>query len=278
MIEEALLSKIKSKFSEYTKDFCSDNPMVNDNINMKIDHTQRVCIEILCIADSLNLSRKERYLAELIALLHDIGRFEQYRRYGTYRDAESEDHALLGVKIIRNNNLLSGILPATRELILRVIQNHNHASLPTDETHEGLFYLKLLRDADKLDIWRVVTDHYQKRGVQSGNGVELGLPETTDVSKEILADIVQGRNARLDDMKSINDLKLLQMSWIYDINFPKTFIIIEKRQFLKKIYSVLPQSKEISAAYNATLSYLKKNVTVLNNDKSGPTIGNEIPK
>ena len=42
-------------------------------------------------------------IAEAVALLHDVGRFEQYKRYGTFNDRKSVNHAALGVEIMKKN-------------------------------------------------------------------------------------------------------------------------------------------------------------------------------
>ena len=55
-------------------------------------------------------------LAEIMALFHDIGRFEQYKQYRTFSDYRSEDHAALGVKVIKANRILNGFEPAEAEI------------------------------------------------------------------------------------------------------------------------------------------------------------------
>ncbi|MBL7226115.1 MAG: HD domain-containing protein [Desulfobacteraceae bacterium] len=45
-------------------------------MDLKADHTSRVCEAIVNIGRSLDLSREDLCLAEAAALLHDIGRFE----------------------------------------------------------------------------------------------------------------------------------------------------------------------------------------------------------
>lgn len=259
MIEERNLLSLKSRFSQYVKGFYSDNMEFDENIKIKEEHTKRVRIEILDIAQSLNLDRNDFYLAEVSALLHDIGRFEQYARYGTFMDSKSEDHAALGVKIIIQNNFLIEIDQPTCELIQGLVRYHNKANLPKNKNVEFLFFLKLLRDADKIDIWRVVTEYYKRHDGKRNIGIELGLPDIPDFSGKILTDIMEGNIARIENVKTLNDFKLLQMSWIYDINFPRSFQIIKKRKYLEKIYNALPQADNISEAYLAVKSHLERN-------------------
>ena len=81
--------KVLDAFAEYTGHYdCSDG-----KIKLKIDHTYRVAGLCRRIASSLGLNDAEAGLAWVIGMLHDIGRFEQLRKYGTFSDAESIDHA-----------------------------------------------------------------------------------------------------------------------------------------------------------------------------------------
>ena len=74
--------KIVAEFAKYTSAY---NP--NDvKVKLKIDHTYRVATLCDTIAKSLQLSKKDRDFAWLSGMLHDIGRFEQLRRYGTFQD------------------------------------------------------------------------------------------------------------------------------------------------------------------------------------------------
>ena len=258
MIHETILLNLKKWFANYVKAFHSNNEELNKNINIKIEHTKRVCIEILAIADSLNLCREESYLAEAIALLHDIGRFEQFARYGTFKDGISEDHAILGVRIIKENDILNGISETTQSLILRTISYHNRANLPAKETDRCLLLVKMLRDADKIDIWRVVTNYYYRNDKKRNKSIELDLPDTPEFSKKILKDIIAGRIARTDDMKTLNDFKALQMSWIFDVNFPCTFKIIQERRYLEKIRDTITDKPRADAIYAIARSYLER--------------------
>lgn len=262
MIDQKILSALKVWFADYVKTFQSTDSDQKQNIDIKKAHTRRVCIEIIEIGKSLGLNQEELRLLEVIALLHDVGRFEQYARYGTFSDLKSEDHAILGGKILRENNILKMIDRSTRELILCAIAYHNRAQLPEGETERCLFFTKLLRDADKLDIWRVVTDYYRKRNGPRNAVIELELPDTPEISDEVCMDLTAGRIAKVSCLKTLNDFKLLQMGLIYDINFSRTFQLIRERGYLEMIRDALPRSKKILRIYSIVQSYLEKNCLI----------------
>jgi len=210
MVTQENITWFKSWFAAYVKTFQSDNPDDQRNIDLKEEHTRGVCKEILDVGNSLNLDNQDLQMAEVIALFHDVGRFEQYARYGTFADAESEDHALLGVKVLHKNSVLKILDQETRDLILRTVSYHNRAKLPEEETEERcLFFTKLLRDADKLDIWRVVTDYYRKINSSRNGVIELGLPDSPEISRDVYMDMMVGRTVKTASLKTLNDFKVL---------------------------------------------------------------------
>jgi len=229
-----------------------------ENIILKEKHTIQVCKEILKIGEQLGLNDNELRLAEIIALFHDVGRFEQYARYKTFVDRESEDHAELGVKILEENRVLNRFDESMQSLILRTILYHNRAALPEEDTDTCLFFSRLLRDADKLDIWRVVTDYYNQKNGKSNGAIELGLPDTAGFSDEVYQDLLNMRIVDIKHLKNLNDFKLLQIGWIFDINFAPTFQSIKTRHYLEMIRQVLPESEKIDKIFAVIQSYLSE--------------------
>ena len=259
MLDQEKLNDLKLCFDQYVQSFHSDNPDIQRNFDLKIDHTVRVCGEILDLGRSLGLRQEELYLAEVIALFHDIERFEQYARYGTFYDPKSEDHAALGAKVIETNHMLDSLDSHTSDLIMRSVSYHNRAFLPTQETEVCLFFTKLLRDADKLDIWRVVTDYYKNAEQDRNNAIELDLKDTPDIADEVYEDLLAKKIVRVGAIKTLNDFKLLQMGWVYDLNFPRTFELVQERGYLELILSSLPQSEKVMRAYSTVKAFLEKN-------------------
>ena len=91
MNPQSILPRLKAWFEDYIRRFSSDDPIVQGTMDLKTEHTRRACEAILNIGGSLDLFREDLCMAEAVALLHDIGRFEQYRRYRTFSDYRSED-------------------------------------------------------------------------------------------------------------------------------------------------------------------------------------------
>ena len=262
MKAQTLLPELKLWFEDYVSRFTSDDPLVQENIELKAEHTLRVCEAIKDIGASLDLSGEELCLAEIAALLHDIGRFEQYRRYRTFADYQSEDHARLGVQVIRAERPLQDLEQAKADMILRVVGYHNRANLPQEEEAHCLFFLKLLRDADKVDIWHVVTEYYQNSRKSRNPALELDLPDDDRVSDSALEALMKGNLVQMTDLKTLNDFKLLQLGWVYDLNFRRTFQIVRERRYLEKIRQVLPQSSfRMGEVYDRVNAYLERHIS-----------------
>jgi len=257
-IHEKDVQHLKDWFLNYVQTFKRGDKNFQENIALKEKHTRKVCKEILNIGEQLGLNNNELHLAEVIALFHDVGRFEQYARYKTFVDIKSENHAELGVKILKENKVLNRFDNSIQSLMLRIISYHNRAALPEEETDTCLFFSRLLRDADKLDIMRVVTDYYNRNNGEKNGAIELGLPDTPGFSDEVYQDLINKRIVDIKHLKNLNDFKLLQMGWVYDVNFEPTFHFIKSRRYVEMIGDVLPKSYKIQKIIDVIQLYLRK--------------------
>jgi HD superfamily phosphohydrolase YqeK len=241
------LDFFKKWFLDYVDQFSSPEVFIQENIKLKIEHTARVCENILLLAKAEEVGEEGCELAETIALFHDLGRFEQFMKYRTFKDSESENHALLGVKILKNTEILSRLPLKEKDLILKAVKCHNLMEIPgcAENSREFLFYSKLIRDADKLDILKLVSENYEKEKEFRNPALEFNMPDTPGCSENIVADILNNRMAKLADTRNLNDVKLLRMSWIFDINFSATLAILKERGYLDTILTSMPETDKI---------------------------------
>lgn len=234
-------------FSDYVSQFSSSDSFVQDNIKLKIEHTERVCENILKLSKSEKIDDGKCNLAETIALFHDLGRFEQFTKYKTFKDSESENHALLGVKILERTGILSRLPVNEKDLILKAVEYHNLMEIPSSaqNSKELLFYSKLIRDADKLDILKIICEDYRKK--DKNPALDFNLPESPWCSKSIVTDILNNRMAKIGEVRNQNDVKFLRVSWVFDINFPAAFLILKEEKYMNIILSLIsaPQEKHI---------------------------------
>jgi len=256
-MEQIQLKEFKVWFEQYVAGFYGDDDYVNANLKLKEDHTHRTCDEILYLADQLSLSDNQKLIAETIALFHDIGRFEQFKKYRTYKDCDSTDHSLLGLEVLQKNNVLDGVAADERELIEKSIRFHGRKQLPGDLDGQCLLFSKLIRDADKLDVYYIVTQYYKQYQKDPRNfAIELELPDRPHYSSEVIDAILQGRLIDYNSLKTLNDIKLLQLGWVYDVNFTATLRRIKQRRFLEKLLDFLPKTQDIENVKEKIFAYI----------------------
>ena len=77
----------------------------DDKVRLKIIHTYGVISQIEELSRRMHLPDEDVQLAKLIALLHDIGRFEQLRRFDSFEPG-TMDHAAYGVQILFDEGLI----------------------------------------------------------------------------------------------------------------------------------------------------------------------------
>jgi hypothetical protein len=244
-MKENDLDFFKKWFCEYCRTFYSSDFEDRKNFYLKERHTFKVCENISKIAERLSADENRMLLAETIALFHDIGRFPQYAKYKTFRDSISVNHGFLGADTLRKKNILQNLSPEEQEIIVQSVLFHNAFSVPRKEREDIVFFIKLIRDADKLDIWRVFLEHYESPEENRASAVGLGLPETAEYSEDVLSCLYRKQIVSLSTIKTLNDFKLLQLSWIFDLNFKPSFVLLSERKHVEKITAHLPQTEAI---------------------------------
>jgi hypothetical protein len=245
-------------FSDYCKSFYSSNSGDQKNIYLKEQHTLNVCENIIEIVGGLSLGKNYRMLAESVALFHDVGRFPQYSQYKTFKDSISVNHGVLGSQVLIEKKVLQGLPDNEQELIIQTVKFHNAFSIPKLAKEEVIFFIRLLRDADKLDIWRVFIEYYESPVEKRASAVGLGLPDVFEYSREVILYILRKQVISLSKIKTLNDFKLLQLSWIYDLNFKPSFRLLKGRDYIARIISQLPQTEEIHNVFIFLKDYVNQ--------------------
>jgi len=254
-----LVKEYYNWFNSYVKKFYGEEDLVNQNIELKEKHTLNVANHAANIAKSLNLTEEEVNTAEIIGLFHDIGRFEQFRTYKTFSDDISENHATLGIKILEENKILEDLDCGTKKIILKAISLHNTKELPSNLNEEEVLYCKLIRDADKLDIFRVIIE-YEKERQNNPNPAIDNLPFTPGYNEEVLKDIRLNRKISNNSLKNYNDRKLYELGWITDLNFSFSLIYIKEKNVLKSLSNCLPEDEELNRIFKYLKEYIEKNI------------------
>ena len=251
-----LLKRMHSWMSAYMKSFYTDDEEVQNGILIKEKHTGYVTANCVELAKNLNLSQHDVELAEIIGLFHDVGRFYQYQKYKTFNDAQSEDHAELAFKVIDDLEFFNELDDKDNEVMRFAIQNHNKKTVaPTDDERKILF-AKLIRDADKLDIYRVLEPYFaQENAAKMPNFITGRSPE---ISPDFIKNFVEGEQADFNKIRTNGDRKIVRLMWIYDINFKWTIEKIVERGYIEKIVENLPMDAEVAKGVQRLRQHVEK--------------------
>jgi len=260
-MEQEQLEKIRVWFDDYVAGFYSDDEFVNANIELKEKHSRRTCEETLGLAEELGLTDNQKRIADAIALLHDVGRFEQFVKYRTYNDPRSVNHCLLGMEVLRQRKVLEQVDSKERELIEKAIEYHGLKELPGDLDGECLLFSQLIRDADKIDVLYVVTEYYrQYRDNPEEFMLKLDFPDEPGYSAEVVGGVLCGRRIGNSELRTLNDTKLCQLGWVYDVNFAATLKRIRQRRFLEQIIDFLPRTEDIEKVKAKIFEYVDRRI------------------
>jgi hypothetical protein len=251
------LKRLKAWFETYSKSFLTNNTAKDGPLVLKIEHTARVCENIRRLARSIDLENSDRQVAEAVGLLHDIGRFVQFSRYGTFNDRQSVNHATLGIDVLRQAAVLDGLTDVERSIIMDAVRFHNAPALPADRPSRSLVFMRLIRDADKLDIWKVFADYYRRDQLPEPAIIQH-LPDVPMWQEAVIDAVMQGRKADYHDMRSLNDYKLLQISWVFELYFHETAALARKRGDVAVIARSLPGDPILDRAVAAVMHRLEE--------------------
>lgn len=258
-MKNKLIKEYYNWFNSYVKNFYGEDGVVNQNIKLKEKHTLNVAKHSVNIAKSLSLTEEEIITAEIIGLFHDIGRFEQFRIYKTFNDFTSVNHSALGIKILEENKILKNLDHKREKIIIKAISLHNTKELSDNLNEEELLFCKLIRDGDKLDIFRVIIE-YENERKNNPNPALDNLPFTPGYNKELLEDILLNRKMSNESLKNYNDRKLYELSWITDLNFQFSFNYVKEKKILQILINCLPQNEEINGIYSHLEQYIENTI------------------
>jgi len=255
------LEKFKAWFDCFTAEHYGSDEFVNANIKMKDEHSRRVRGEMVYLAGELKLDENRRLLAETIGLFHDVGRFPQFVKYRTYYDPRSVNHCRLAVQVLIEEKVLDALDEADRQIILTAIEYHGVKQIPENLADDTLMFTKMIRDADKLDIYHVISKSYiQYRDDPDNFKLEIELPDLPECSPDVIDAILTGRLIDYANLRSWNDFKLCALGWVYDINFTPALKRIKQRRFLETILDFLPDTEDIRKVREKIFAYVKSRI------------------
>jgi len=250
------LESLKELFISYAGSFMTGDESYDKNIEIKHLHSLEVLRFASEIADSLKLDDETSFIARAAALGHDIGRFEQYKKYRTYSDALSENHGELSVKVMHSTGFLNGIDPESANIIVSAVRHHNAMDLPENMDEKEAFIARIIRDADKLDIYRVVINRYNSPDPDTRHSIILGLEETDSIADWVVSAVLERKKIAMKELRTVNEFKMLQIGWVYDLNFPYSIRTLREKKYIPAIFSTIPAQIRSRAVETHIMDYL----------------------
>lgn len=252
---QELLKRMHAWMTAYMKSFYTDDAEVQNGILIKEKHTGYVTSNCIELAKNLNLSQHDIELAEIIGLFHDVGRFYQYQKYKTFNDAQSEDHAELALKVIDDLEFFNELDRKDFEVVRFAIQNHNKKEIaPTDDERKKLF-AELIRDADKLDIYRVLEPYFAQENADKMPNFITGRDPA--ISPDFIENFVNGVQTDYRKIRTNGDRKIVRLMWIYNVNFQWTMKKILERGYIDKIVENLPMDEKVAEGVRRLRVYVE---------------------
>ena len=223
------LDKAEKEFIKYSERFNIQDSL----LKRKQLHSLRVGDLSRQIAQKMKLSDEEIQIATLIGLLHDIARFEQFTKYGTFRDRESIDHGDLGVAILKKDDYIKTYIEDEKykDIIYVAIKNHNKYKIEKGLNPKQEMFCKIIRDADKLDIfYEMINIFYQEKEIENIN--------YSIVDDEILSKIYEKKTINRNHFKKKGKLQemIILLAFLFDINYQASFEIIWNEKYINQLF------------------------------------------
>lgn len=284
-------------FAEYVRNYDPSD----EKIKLKIDHTYRVAGLCQSIAKSLNLSEADVDIAWLLGMLHDIGRFEQIRRFGTFSDADSVDHAEFGADLLFKEGLIRKFAEGYYEkcelvgagneeagqaysrqkdcqkdykedcdegklnseqvkcnegklagLLELAIRQHNKYRVKEGLTERQLMFCNILRDADKVDIFKVNAEVpmeiiYDVTTEELKNGI---------ITKEVLDSFYRKETVLKSLRKSAVDHIVGHISLLFELVYPESYRQAKEQGYVYKLLDFKSDVPEVDVEFGRMREYL----------------------
>jgi putative nucleotidyltransferase with HDIG domain len=257
---EELVNQKVSWFNAYFGSFENLDQTQQVNFGIKKNHSERVALLCMTLAEKMKWTPAEVDIAYLAGLLHDVGRFRQLVEFSTFDDEKSVDHAELSVKVLNDEGVLKPFGEESSEIIFQAIKNHNKLAVNAALKGKQLLFARLLRDADKIDILKVLSEYYTNKNGKPNHTLTWELPQKPEISKSVLKEILSGKMVSKKNVVTENDVKMMQLSWVFDFNYKPSFEHLAKCRYLESIYNTLPKNDVLIDAYRKVKVFVENKI------------------
>ena len=249
-------NNLTTTFYKYVDGFRDSDGCLCKLLDNKLEHIKRVASNALFIAKNENWSDKDCLIAEICGLYHDIGRFSQYKKFKTFADSKSVNHGTEGYNSIISNHLFDSLDEKSAETILDAVKYHNSLNVPTDLPQDSIRFTNITRDSDKIDIFYMLTESIKNNCLKENSDLLWNLP-IGKPNPVIVEKLMSNSQALYSDIKSGTDVCLLQLCWIYGMNYKSSLAKLKENRTVELIATILPNIDEIRKCLNHIQQYLQ---------------------
>ncbi|MBR6690528.1 MAG: HD domain-containing protein [Bacilli bacterium] len=241
------IESLKEIFKNYVKNY----DMNELAIIRKYYHSYRVMDLCIYIANKNNFSEKDTQISTLVGLLHDYARFEQWTKYKTYSDLNSIDHGDLAVKKLFDNNEIKDycLNKEYYDEIYDAIKYHNKINFSDEISVHNKLICKVIRDADKLDIFYLL-----------GAEKDLMKQDNKNISEKIKEDFYNHKQISRKEIQTENDNILLDLSMVYDLNFKCSFEYLKENNLINKMFENIVDKDRFKEYFDYINKYIEERI------------------
>lgn len=223
------IEKVDELFNKYLDTYDNQDDL---GFDLKVVHTLNVVKNAKMITEAMGLDEEDIELAVLIAYLHDIGRFEELKRLNGFESVKN-DHALYASKALFENNLIREFIEDNTydNIIKKAIENHNKLSIESGLSERELLHAKIIRDADKLDNFRVKKEE-EIEEIFPGKIKTIEEFNNSLISDKVYQNMLNKECVDIRDRIYPLDYWLCILAFVYDLNFKETFMIVKENDYM----------------------------------------------
>ena len=243
---------MKEAFENYVKKYNMKDP----DIEYKYKHSYRVMALAKDLAIKLELNEKDIELATIIGLYHDIGRFEEDKRFDSFGIHNNFDHGDYGRDVLLKENVIKDIPIENKyyKLIGKAVETHNKYAIEEGLDKKTNLHCKIIRDADKIDIiWSASKGIMTKKAFnEKAKAIEM----SEEVKKQFYnnVQIIKRKKSKHSDANKVISLLAL----VYDINFDESIKYLVENKIIDNLYEFIEDKEGYKKYFNHIKEYLEK--------------------
>lgn len=233
-------------FTGYVDSFTPGTPKAAEMIAHKRSHSHRVAELSLTLSRELGWTDNDRNIAGAIGLIHDCGRFPQVVAHESYIDVQTFDHGEEGCRVLTGQHILDEYDAPDRKAILDAVRFHNNHCIPDGLAERSIPFVRLIRDADKVDIFGILLKTFTSKAHENREEYILRKKNDARLSLKALRDVRNGGTVSHHHIETEADMVLMLMSWVYDISYGPALARIAEADYIGSLAALLPGGDDIA--------------------------------